>query len=265
MLNRLFVFVSGPYTDRINDYQPDISLETAVSEGQRLYFHLPESRFSKDVAIMIIEQLAGIAKRRQQGDLEAAHLYPLVFDDWGALFHPGFKPFSARCRSAKMPLSFMFQSRAQLQDVSHTYETELDDNIATKVLFRINGQDTAEFACRLIGTFETREVATSMLGDRDGTSLSVREVPRLKPADFKALDPGEGFISTLLQTDAGTENALYKVRFPLVPMAGWQHVTRPGQTHTPVDVADDGLNLWARYMTPETLRQHTQHHSDEAA
>ena len=82
---------------------------------------------------------------------------------------------------------------------------------------------------------------------------------------FKALDPGEGFISTLLQTDTGTEHALYKVRFPLVPMAGWQHVTRPGQTHTPVDVADDGLNLWARYMTPETLRQHTQHHSDEAA
>ena len=262
MLNRLFVFVSGPYTDRINDYQPDIALETAVSDGQRLYFHLPESRFSKDVAIMIIEQLAGIAKRRQQGDLEAAGLYPLVFDDWGALFHPGFKPFSARCRSAKMPLSLMFQSRAQLQDVSHTYETELDDNIATKVLFRINGQDTSEFACRLIGTFETREVSTSMLGDRDGTSLSVREVPRLKPADFKALDPGEGFISTLLQTQDGTENALYKVRFPLVSMAGWQHVTLPGQTHSPVDYADDGLNLWARYMTPETLQQHSQHRSD---
>jgi hypothetical protein len=93
----------------------------------------------------------------------------------------------------------------------------------------------------------------------------VREVPRLKPADFKALDPGEGFISTLLQTRDGTENALYKVRFPLVSMAGWQHVTLPGQTHTPVDYADDGLNLWARYMTPETLQQHTQHHSDEAA
>jgi hypothetical protein len=265
MLNRLFVFVSGPYTDRINDYQPDISLDTAVSEGQRLYFHLPESRFSKDVAIMIIEQLAGIAKRRQQGDLETAALYPLVFDDWGALFHPGFKPFSARCRSAKMPLSFMFQSRAQLADVSHTYETELDDNIATKVLFRINGQDTSEFACRLIGTFETREVSTSMLGDRDGTSLSAREAARLKPGDFKALDPGEGYISTLLQTEAGTENALYKVRFPLVSMAGWQHVALPAQTHTPVDYADDGLNLWARYMTPETLRQQVQPPSGEAA
>ena len=265
LLNRLFVFVSGPYTDRINDYEPDISLETAVAEGQRLYFHLPESRFSKDVAIMIIEQLAGIAKRRQQGDLERAALYPLVFDDWGALFHPGFKPFSARCRSAKMPLSFMFQSRAQLQDVSHTYETELDDNIATKVLFRINGQDTSEFACRLIGEFETREVSTSMLGDRDGTSLSVREIPRLKPADFKALDPGEGYISTLLQTEAGTENALYKVRFPLVSMDGWQQVKLPEQTHVPVDFSDDGLNLWARYMTPETLQQHAQRHPEEAA
>ena len=265
LLNRLFVFVSGPYTDRINDYQPDLSLETAVSNGERLYFHLPESRFSKDVAIMIIEQLAGIAKRRQQGDLEAAALYPLIFDDWGALFHPGFKPFSARCRSAKMPLSFMFQSRAQLQDVSHTYETELDDNIATKVLFRINGQDTSEFACRLIGTFETREVSTSILGDRDGTSLSMREVPRLNPGDFKALDPGEGYISTLLQTDDGTENALYKVRFPLVTMAGWQQVSLPVQTHSPVDYADDGLNLWARYMTPDTLQQHAERQAAAAA
>jgi hypothetical protein len=265
MLNRLFVFVSGPYTDRINDYVPDLSLEAAVAEGQRLYFHLPESRFSKDVAIMIIEQLAGIAKRRQQGDLETVGLYPLVFDDWGALFHPGFKPFSARCRSAKMPLSFMFQSRAQLQDVSHTYETELDDNIATKVLFRINGQQTAEFACRLSGTFETREVSTSILGDRDGTSLSVREVPRLSPADFKALDPGQGFLSTLLQTDAGTEHALYKVRFPRVSMPGWSRVTLPGSTHTPVDYADDGLNLWARYMTPEALRQHRHQRTEAAA
>ena len=265
LLNRLFIFVSGPYTDRLNDYYPDISLDAAVQAGERLYFHLPESRFSKDVAIMIIEQLASIAKRRQQSDLSRIALYPLIFDDWGALFHPGFKPFSARCRSAKMPLSFMFQSRAQLQDVSPTYETELDDNIATKILLRINGQDTAEFACRLIGTYETREVSTSLLGQRDGTSLSVREVPRLKPTDFKALDPGEGYVSTVLHGVQGTEHALYQVRFPRVPMDGWRDVSLPTSSHTPTDLAEDGLNLWARYMTPERVRAHARQREAHAA
>lgn len=265
MLNRLFVFVSGPCTDRLNDYHPDISLEQAVNQGERLYFHLPESRFSKDVAVMIIEQLAAIAKRRQQSNLEQTNLYPLVFDDWGALFHPGFKPFSARCRSAKMPLSFMFQSRAQLQDVSPTYETELDDNIATKVMLRINGQETAEFACQLMGTYDTREVATSILGQRDGTSMSVREAPRLKPADFKALDPGEAYISTLLQTPTGTRNELYKVKFPLVEMDGWQTVTVAQTGHAVSDFAEDGLNLWSRYMTPQRMKQHLRELGEQAA
>lgn len=265
LLNRLFVFVSGPYTDRLNDYHPDISLEAAVAAGQRLYLHCPESKFSKDVAIMLIEQLASIAKRRQQSDLTQAQLYPLIFDDWGAMFHPGFKPFSARCRSAKMPLSFMFQSRAQLQDVSPTYETELDDNIATKVLLRLNGQSTAEFACRLIGTYETREASTSLLGDREGTSLSVREAPRLKPNDFKALDPGQGYLSTVLHAAEGTENALFQVRFPRLPMDGWSDVALPTPPARATDFAEDGLNLWARYMTPARVRAHAQQRAEQAA
>lgn len=254
MLNRLFVFVSGPYADRLNDYYPDIDLVRDVEEGRRIYFHLPESRFSKDVAVMVIEQLASIAKRRQQDDLEKARLYPLLFDDWGALFHPGFKPFSARCRSAKMPLSFFFQSRAQLQDVSPTYETELDDNIATKVLMRINGQDTAELGARLMGTYETREVGLSFLGDHDGTSINVRETGRLRPADFKALDPGEAFVSTLVTVDGDTRNALYRTRFPRNVLDGWADVPVPSSSKPVVDYMEDGLNFWRRFMTPEQVQ-----------
>jgi hypothetical protein len=31
LLNRLFVFVNGPYADRLNAYQPDIDIATAVA------------------------------------------------------------------------------------------------------------------------------------------------------------------------------------------------------------------------------------------
>jgi hypothetical protein len=110
LLNRLFVFVSGPYADRLNAYQPDIDIGQVVTSGQSLYLHLPLTNFAKDVAIALVETFGVEARKRQLGGTEGLPSFPLIFDDWGAFFHPGFGPFSARCRSAQMPLNFGFQS-----------------------------------------------------------------------------------------------------------------------------------------------------------
>ncbi|MCF6281745.1 MAG: hypothetical protein L3J28_05950 [Candidatus Polarisedimenticolaceae bacterium] len=55
LLNRLFIFVYGSHTDRLNSYQPDIDVETIVRGGKSVYFHLPLTDYTRSVAIALVE------------------------------------------------------------------------------------------------------------------------------------------------------------------------------------------------------------------
>jgi hypothetical protein len=250
MLNKLFPLVQGTHADRINAYTPDISLYDVAARGGSLYCHLPYSEYSRDVAVMIVETLSVIARDRQMSSQDAPQFIQ-VYDDWGGMFHDGFGTYSARCRSAKMPLFFAFQSKAQADAVSPHFSNELDDNIATKMFLRVNGQATAQWAATLAGEYERTELATSQLGDRGGINTSVARRPRLEAATLRALDPGEGIISTLTRDRHGaTQNPLYRARIPAPDTSGYRDVALPdaGSTsHSPAD----GLGMWDRYMSPE--------------
>ena len=199
LLNRLYIFCNGPNAMRLNAYQPDIDIAKVVAEGKKLYLHLPLTQFSKDVAVAIIETLHVEARKRQLAGTENAALFPLLFDDWGAFFHSNFGPFSARCRSAAMPLSFGFQSRAQLVSVSNAFADELDDTIATKIILRIQGDATAAYAQRLLGQYDKMRVGTSMRdnGGGEGSNISSQATARIEARDLRELParPGVHFNS----------------------------------------------------------------------
>jgi hypothetical protein len=262
LLNRLFIFVNGPYADRLNAYQPDIDVSQIVSAGQSVYFHLPLTSFAKDVAISIIETFGVEARRRQLAGTEDVKMFAQLYDDWGAFFHDGFGPFSARCRSAAMPLSFGFQSRAQLNAVSHTFADELDDTIATKIVFRVQGEKTAEYAVTLLGDYETLDAGTSADGSaqRQTDATSVRYIikPRIDPRQLRELQPGEAYVSTLAVVDSKMKNPLWHLRLPLPDFPGWRDVPLPaGRGH----IEGEGLSFWSRYMNPARLaeiHEHTQ-------
>lgn len=254
LLNRLFVFVSGPYADRLNAYQPDIDIGQVVTSGNSLYLHLPLTNFAKDVAIALVETFGVEARKRQLGGTEGLPSFPLIFDDWGAFFHPGFGPFSARCRSAQMPLNFGFQSRAQLDAVSRVFADELDDTIATKLIMRVQGDATSQYAVRLLGMYDVRDVGTSNSpGERrDSTSLRYTQKARIEPRQLRELQPGEVYISTLQQRDDRIVNPLWKLRIPEPPYQDWKNVSMPAaRTHD----EGVGLSLWTRYMNPVRLAE----------
>ena len=250
LLNRLFVFVSGPNTDRLNAYQPSLDIHQAVERGESIYFHLPLTSFARSVAIALIEMFGVEARARQLGGTEHLASYPLIFDDWGAFFHEGFGAFSARCRSAAMPLSFGFQSRAQLQAVSPTYADELDDTIATKIILRVHGAATARYASALLGQYDAAEVSTSELGERSGTSLGHQRRYRIDARQLRELQPGEALVTTL-ETRGGREtNPLWRLRIPVPHFADWEAVPMP---ETRLHSAGKGWDLWTRYLDPRTL------------
>jgi hypothetical protein len=249
LLNRLFVFVSGPYADRLNAYQPDIDIHRAVTERKSIYFHLPLTDFARDVAIACIELFAVEARKRQLAGTEGIERYPLLMDDWGAFFHDGFRSFSARCRSAAMPLSFGFQSRAQLEAVDPTYGDELDDTIATKIIMRVQGEATADYAVRLLGQYDTADVSTTAHA-RDSANLSMMRRYRIEPRDVRELQAGEAYVSTLASINGRTVNPFWKLRFPLPDFNGWKEVALPTAQSCQ---EGEGLHFWQRYMNPGAL------------
>lgn len=251
LLNRLFIFVSGPYADRLNCYQPDIDISRAVPAGDAIYFHLPLTAFARDVAIAMVETFGVEARKRQLGGTEQLESYPLSFDDWGAFFHDGFGPFSARCRSAAMPLSFSFQSRAQLQHVSSTYADELDDTIATKIIMRVHGAATGKYAVELLGDYDAEEVGVTDREWNDGTSLSLRKTMRIDRRQLRELQPGEAFVSTLQSRNGQECNPLWRVRVPLPAFGDWQSVPMPAARE---HEEGEGLSCWSRYMNPLRLK-----------
>ena len=251
LLNRLFPFVYGSHTDRLNDYAPDINVAEIVAQGRSVYFHLPLTKYSKTVAVALVEMFNVEARRRQLAGADGAKPFPLFMDDWGDFFHDNFGPFSARCRSAAMPLFFSFQSLAQLESVSPAFKDELDDTIANKIVLRVMGDSTSHYAVRLMGEYERTELGSSDLDGRDGTSLMNRTVFRTTAQDFKQLRPGEAYISTLMDVEGNTINPIFKTRLPLADFSGWREVTMPA--HQEKSGAGEGLNFWLKYMDPATM------------
>jgi len=253
LLNRLFVFVSGTAAARLNAYQPEIDIPAIVAAGRSIYLHLPLTTLARDVAIALVELFGVEARKRQLGGTERLAPYPLLFDDWGAFFHDGFGPFSARCRSAQMPLNFGFQSRAQLDQVSRYFTHELDDTIATKIILRVQGDDTGANAVRLLGRYDATEVGTSeSTGQtgRDSTSLHTTQRDRIDARQLRELQPGEAYVSTLQKQGERIMNPLWKLTLPEPPYRDWQRIAMPAPAERALG---EGLNLWDRYMTPARL------------
>ncbi|MCP5002548.1 MAG: type IV secretory system conjugative DNA transfer family protein, partial [Planctomycetes bacterium] len=249
LLNRLMEYCVGPINDRINDYDPDISISDVVSNNEFIYFHLPLSEYTRNVAVAIVEMFGIEARRRQLSGPEQYKMFPLLLDDWGDFFHNNFGPFSARCRSALMPLIFSFQSLAQIKSVSDNFARQLDDNLATKIILRVNGEDTAKFAINLLGEQASIQVGTSQLGDRDGTSIGLRNEFLITPRNLRELNPGECYISTIVRAKNKTLNPVWKLRIPRAPYTDEQ-LAVTSMPDPVVSKQSTGLGLWEKYMNP---------------
>lgn len=252
LINRLSVFCVGEHNDRFNVYHPDVDINDCMLNGKSLFLHLPYSEFSKDIAIAVVEMFGVEARRRQLAGPERFQSYPLMFEDYGGFFHENFGPISSRCRSARMPLSFTFQSMSQVQRVGEAFKGELDDNLPTKIVFRVMGLSTSGFAVELLGDFETREVSSSEMGHRDGSNMHHERKDRISVRELRELSPGEAYVSTLLyKSNRQVVNPLYRVQFPETELDNSINAQLPAARR---HGEGEGLGLWSKYMSPSRLR-----------
>ena len=252
LLNRLFIFVAGPCADRLNAYAPDIRINALVGGGESLFVHLPLTAFARDVAIALIEMFGVEARRRQIERIGMPDSYALLFDDWGAFFHEGFGPFSARCRSARMPLAFGFQSHAQLLAIGAGYADELDDTVATKMILRVQGEGTARYAAHLLGQHDALDLGTRRWPGGAGVSLQFTRRYRVNERMLREMQPGEAYVSTLERGPEGIRNPLWRLRLALPEFGPWKNVALPAARRAGTAA---GLDFWSRYMNPRALAE----------
>ncbi len=254
LLNKLHPFVSGPISRKINAYEPTLNISDAVAAGKTVYFHLPLSDTSLAVATMITEQFGVVARNRQLYELEGRKAYPLMFDDWGAFFYSNFGPITARCRSAKMPINFFFQSKAQTDAVltGGIFTSEILDNIGGVWSMRINGWDTAKWLAQQFGTYETQEI--SFRAGSDDQQMMTVEKERVRTDWLRDLNAGEAYGMIFATAEGGLMvNKRYQLRFPLPG----KHYDAP--TYWPevaVGVSNDdafGLHLWRDYRDADQV------------
>lgn len=254
LLNKLHPFVVGDISKKINAYSPSLDIDTAVSSGEKIYFHLPLTDISLDTATMITEKLGVIAKNRQLDAKNKRTPFPLFFDDWGKFMYSNFGPITARCRSAKMPCSFFFQSRGQTDavEIGGVFTTEITDNIGGMVSLRINGMETAEWMARQFGTYESSQLVSRT---DDGTqTVSVTDKPRVKAQEIMDMSKGEAFVRIFENGEAGAmANRLYNLRFPM-PTEDFE---KPEDWPVMPDIVPNdesaGLHLWRDYRRPQDV------------
>lgn len=252
LLNKLSPFVNGVLKDRLNSYTPTLDIPAAVKNSNHLYFHLPYSGVAKKVAIMITETFGVVAKDRQLDANNERVLFPLDFDDWGAFFYSNYGPITSRCRSAKMPCSFFFQSKGQMDGVSTNFTTEILDNVAILVGLMVHGADTAKWLSSQYGEYTSTVSSQNM--EQSNMMISTRDVPRVKYGEFKDLDIGECFLSTYRTDGKGiSDRFMARVRIP-APVFTFEEPKDWPVIDSDFD-HDAGLNLWGKFMNRENRRE----------
>ncbi len=259
LMIKMSLFVTGMVADRLNAYEPTLDLVKASKNSEKIFLHLPYSSMAKDIGTMFTEQIGVIAKERQLYD-DKRTPWPQVFDDWGKFFYANVGSITARCRSAKMPISYLFQSKGQTDAVDNTgiFTTEIMDNIGGFCAFRINGNDTAKWASEQFGLYETSELGQTDNKYGQGENLSTTEKLRIKPHDLKNLNAGEAYISCLLSGESGqSDNKLYKARFPLPDFSKEKKIDWPVITIEKSNNDCEGLHLWRDFMDKDRLKKLT--------
>jgi len=264
MLNRLFVFVYGRHTDRINATSPTIMLEEAVENNLRVFNHMPLTEYARDLAFVICEELGAIARKRQSSS-KVRHTFHSFMDDWGGFFYDGFGNVTARVRAVNLPIHFAFQSKGQMDTIDLSFANIIDDTVSTKIFLRLAGLATRLWASAMMGTYEdvSYNVSDKVDDGMDGSNMGLNERPRMRPEDFRRLHDGEAAIQSLIKKDKGLIEALdVKVRFPLAP----QNV-KPEDIGWPVielNEQSDGIGFWDKYMSDELITDEMEESQNQA-
>ena len=198
MKSQLNSLNSGKHGALLNCSDPQISLQKVISERKIVYFRLPalaDGDASLALGRLILNDLKNLASSQHAKDESV--FCPVYIDEFAPFAIPDFATIFAMGRSAGLALHVSHQSMGDLKKVSEFFVSQVIDNTATKIFFRLGDDQTAEKAARLTGTKEGSKITRRATLDGDKAELeaagSIRDAHEFiyHPQVFKNLLKGE--------------------------------------------------------------------------
>lgn len=185
------------------DEENRIDLKKDINESNILYVLMDSMSDFQTSKIMgrfflqdLISTVADINSKKRTGH-DNSMLSQVIIDEFASFATPNFTELIAKARSAGVGIAVAHQSRDDLNEISETFSKRIEDNCATKLIFRTNSAENAEYFANSIGTQkttkETRATSSNLLGRMETEAGSIREVDSyiIHPNIFKNLRTGQ--------------------------------------------------------------------------
>lgn len=233
MAGRLHIFGSGTFGKVTGSYSPEVNLFDAVVNNKIVYVALPtmgKKEAASNFGKIVVGDLRTAVSWAQKLPAKERPWPPfLVFaDEAGSYATPAWSTLFEQARSASIAMMPAIQTKANLDMVSDDFTETVIGNTATKIIFKIGTEDTAQFMSELIGkeraVMLTTSVADGLGLNRDPTKVAINsasmsdsfglteredEVERVSADTLKALGKGEAIVNF-------DGNKVYHVRIPRV-------------------------------------------------
>lgn len=176
----------------------------AVDEARITYVLMNSMKLRETASVfgkMILQDLMRLAgDRYSELDSEKQHRpVTLIIDEFAAFAIPEFIEFMDRARGAGIGIVFAHQSRADLRDLSPTFQERMEANSNTVIVSGVKSSEDAEYFAGQLGTRtvkkETTQVEDGFFGTKKTGMKSVRDVEEyvVHPNRLKDLQQGEVF------------------------------------------------------------------------
>ncbi len=235
VVSRLFIYSVGEMGKVLNSYNPEVDLLQAIDNYQIVYFMIPSLDKSEAAIAFAKLFLSDLRSTLAQLYRRPSWKLPLVphqvwMDEFGAYANKLVAQLFEMARGARVALIPMFQTYANLKNVSDDLADQVIGNTEIQTFLQLGDVNTCEWAARVTGEvlrqfrMESRGQSRSSgnvnlnlelfhnTGQSNSESVTTREQYdyRVRPDEFSGLDIGEAFV-LIKGAHAG-----YKVKFPRV-------------------------------------------------
>ncbi|MGE3611667.1 MAG: type IV secretory system conjugative DNA transfer family protein [Bacteriovoracaceae bacterium] len=152
-------FAFGEHAKLFNPENETITIDSALKNGQIVYFQLPvllSPFLGKATGKLVLQSLqAAVANRHRLAGNKEKKFFSVFLDDFSEYLYEGFVSILNKSRSANVGIVFAHQALGDINVLGEPVANSILTNANLKVFMRGNDPESAEYFSKVIGTLTT--------------------------------------------------------------------------------------------------------------
>ncbi len=152
-------FAFGEHAKLFNPENEAITIDSALKNGQIVYFQLPvllSPFLGKATGKLVLQSLqAAVANRHRLAGNKEKKFFSVFLDDFSEYLYDGFVSILNKSRSANVGIVFAHQALGDINVLGEPVANSILTNANLKVFMRGNDPESAEYFSKVIGTLTT--------------------------------------------------------------------------------------------------------------